>query len=62
MPTDWKSLAKETVHSFDADEVRRSGARPYEVVAALVAELDLFMGRVAAEDDVSIAAVRRKSS
>ena len=22
MPTDWKSLAKETVHSFDADEVR----------------------------------------
>src|SRR5271169_846094 len=22
MPTDWKSLAKETVHSFDADEMR----------------------------------------
>ena len=22
MPTDWKSLAKETIHSFDADEVR----------------------------------------
>ena len=41
---------------------RRSGARPYEVVAALVAELDLFIGRVVAEDDVSIAAVRRKSA
>jgi hypothetical protein len=22
MTTDWKSLAKETIHSFDADEVR----------------------------------------
>src|ERR1017187_1239054 len=22
MPTDWKSLARETVHSFDADEMR----------------------------------------
>jgi hypothetical protein len=42
--------------------VRGSGARPYQVVAALVAELDRFMGRVAAEDDVSIAAVRRKSA
>ena len=39
---------------------RRAGARPYEVVAALVQDLDVFMGRVAADDDVSIAAVRRK--
>ncbi|MGZ5382198.1 MAG: PP2C family protein-serine/threonine phosphatase [Thermoanaerobaculia bacterium] len=152
MPTDWKTLAKETVHSFDADEVRgmwdvdfrratrvfpadhedeiarerrrwtvggdlyafplgikknveyvpvtttlassevllfhsdglseargangeefgdariehllfrRAGARPHEVVSALAADLDLFLGRVAAEDDVSIAAVRRKSA
>ncbi|MGZ5428830.1 MAG: hypothetical protein ACXWFS_07460, partial [Thermoanaerobaculia bacterium] len=22
MPTDWKGLAKETVHSFDADDIR----------------------------------------
>jgi phosphoserine phosphatase RsbU/P len=41
---------------------RRAGARPYEVIAALVQDLDLFMGRVAADDDVSIAAVRRKSA
>ena len=41
---------------------RRAGARPYEVVTALVQDLDLFMGRVAAEDDVSIAAVRRKTA
>jgi hypothetical protein len=41
---------------------RKPGARPYELVASLVANLDLFMGRVAAEDDVSTAAVRRKSA
>jgi hypothetical protein len=41
---------------------RRAGARPYEVVAALEQDLDLFMGRVAADDDVSIAAVRRTSA
>ncbi len=41
---------------------RKPGARPYEVVSALAADLDLFLGRVAAEDDVSIAAVRRKSA
>jgi len=40
----------------------KPGARPYEVVSALAADLDLFLGRVAAEDDVSIAAVRRKSA
>ncbi len=40
----------------------KPGARPYEVVVALVQELDRFMGRVAAEDDVSIAAVRLKSA
>ncbi len=39
---------------------RRAGARPHEVVAALVQDLDLFLGRGAAEDDVSIAAIRRK--
>ncbi|MFI5118933.1 MAG: PP2C family protein-serine/threonine phosphatase [Thermoanaerobaculia bacterium] len=39
---------------------RRAGARPYEVIAALVQDLDLFLGRAAAEDDVSIAAIRRK--
>jgi serine phosphatase RsbU (regulator of sigma subunit) len=41
---------------------RRAGGRPHEVVAALVQNLDLFMGRSAADDDVSIAAVRRKSA
>ena len=41
---------------------RRSGARPYELVAALVQDLDLFLGRAAAEDDVSIAVIRRKSA
>ena len=39
---------------------RKPGAWPYEVVAALVKDLDLFLGRTAAEDDVSIAAIRRK--
>jgi serine phosphatase RsbU (regulator of sigma subunit) len=41
---------------------RRAGAKPCEVVAALAQDLDLFMGRAAAEDDVSIAAIRRKSA
>ncbi len=41
---------------------RRAGARPDEVVAALVQDLDRFMGRTSAEDDISIAAVRRKSA
>ena len=41
---------------------RKAGARPYEVVAALVAELDRFLGRVACDDDVSIAAIRRKTA
>jgi sigma-B regulation protein RsbU (phosphoserine phosphatase) len=41
---------------------RKPGARPFEVVSALAADLDLFLGRVAAEDDVSIAAVRRKGA
>jgi len=42
--------------------LRVAGARPYELVSALAADLDLFLGRAAAEDDVSIAAVRRKSA
>ena len=40
---------------------RKAGAAPYEVVAALVSELDRFLGRAACDDDVSIAAIRRKS-
>jgi serine phosphatase RsbU (regulator of sigma subunit) len=41
---------------------RKPRARPGEVVSALAAALDLFLGRIAAEDDVSIAAVRRKTA
>jgi len=41
---------------------RNAGARPNEVVSALAADLDRFLGRVTAEDDVSIAAVRRKTA
>jgi sigma-B regulation protein RsbU (phosphoserine phosphatase) len=41
---------------------RRAGAAPYEVVSALVGELDRFLGRAACDDDVSIAAIRRKSA
>jgi serine phosphatase RsbU (regulator of sigma subunit) len=41
---------------------RRAGTRPYEVVAALVRDLELFLGRAAAEDDVSIATIRRKTA
>ncbi|HEX7528039.1 MAG TPA: PP2C family protein-serine/threonine phosphatase, partial [Thermoanaerobaculia bacterium] len=39
---------------------RKAGAAPYEVVASLAQELDRFMGRAVCDDDVSIAAVRRK--
>jgi sigma-B regulation protein RsbU (phosphoserine phosphatase) len=41
---------------------REAGARPYEIVSALVADLDRFLGRVACDDDVSIAAIRRKTA
>ena len=41
---------------------RRAGAQPYEVVSALAAELDRFLGRAVADDDVSIAAIRRKTA
>ncbi|MFI5198265.1 MAG: PP2C family protein-serine/threonine phosphatase [Thermoanaerobaculia bacterium] len=41
---------------------RKAGARPYEIVSALVADLDRFLGRVACDDDVSIAAIRRKTA
>jgi serine phosphatase RsbU (regulator of sigma subunit) len=41
---------------------RRAGARPNEVVSALAAELDRFLGRAVADDDVSIAAIRRKTA
>lgn len=44
----------------EAVAARMAGARPGELVAALTAELDRFLGRVPADDDVSIAAVRRK--
>jgi hypothetical protein len=39
---------------------RKAGARPGDLVAALTADLDRFLGRVPIDDDVSIAAVRRK--
>jgi len=41
---------------------RKTGAPPYEVVSALAAELDRFLGRAVADDDVSIAVVRRKAA
>ncbi len=41
---------------------QKAGARPNEVVSALAAELDRFLGRAVADDDVSIAAVRRKTA
>jgi serine phosphatase RsbU (regulator of sigma subunit) len=41
---------------------RKAGARPGEVVAALTADLDRFLGRIPIDDDVSIAAIRRKSA
>jgi sigma-B regulation protein RsbU (phosphoserine phosphatase) len=42
--------------------LRKAGARPYEIVSALVLELDRFLGRVACDDDVSIAVIRRKTA
>jgi sigma-B regulation protein RsbU (phosphoserine phosphatase) len=47
---------------IEAVAARKSSARPGELVAALTADLDRFLGRVPADDDVSIAAVRRKSA
>ncbi len=44
----------------EAVAARKVGARPGELVAALTADLDRFLGRVPIDDDVSIAAVRRK--
>jgi serine phosphatase RsbU (regulator of sigma subunit) len=44
----------------EAVAARKPGVRPGELVAALTAELDRFLGRVPADDDVSIAALRRK--
>jgi sigma-B regulation protein RsbU (phosphoserine phosphatase) len=41
---------------------QRAGGPPYEIVTALAAELDRFLGRALADDDVSIAAIRRKSA
>jgi hypothetical protein len=46
----------------EAVAARKAGVRPGELVAALTADLDRFLGRVAADDDVSIAAVRRKTA
>lgn len=39
---------------------RKAGAGPGELVGALTADLDRFLGRVPIDDDVSLAAVRRK--
>jgi sigma-B regulation protein RsbU (phosphoserine phosphatase) len=44
----------------EAVAARMPGTRPGELVAALTADLDRFLGRVPIDDDVSIAAVRRK--
>jgi hypothetical protein len=44
----------------EAVAARMPGVRPGELVAALSADLDRFLGRVPIDDDVSIAAVRRK--
>jgi hypothetical protein len=46
----------------EAVAICKSGARPGELVAALTADLDRFLGRIPADDDVSIAAVRRKTA
>ena len=45
---------------IEAVALRKAGVRPGELVAALTADLDRFLDRVPADDDVSIAAVRRK--
>jgi serine phosphatase RsbU (regulator of sigma subunit) len=42
--------------------LRNAGARPYEIVSALLLELDRFLDRAACDDDVSIAAIRRKTA
>jgi hypothetical protein len=42
--------------------VRKAGAAPFDVVASLAGELDRFMGRAVCDDDVSIAAIRRKTA
>jgi serine phosphatase RsbU (regulator of sigma subunit) len=47
---------------IEAVAARKPGARPGELVGALTADLDRFLGRVPIDDDVSIAAIRRKSS
>lgn len=44
----------------EAVAVRMPGVRPGELVAALTTDLGRFLGRVPIDDDVSIAAVRRK--
>jgi serine phosphatase RsbU (regulator of sigma subunit) len=43
----------------EAAFARLAGAPPVALVAGLAADLDAFLGRRAAEDDVSIAAIRR---
>lgn len=45
---------------IEAVAAGKASARPGELVAALTADLDRFLGRVPIDDDVSIAAVRRK--
>ena len=47
---------------IEAVAARKPGARPGELVGALTADLDRFLGRVPIDDDVSIAAIRRKSA
>ncbi|MGA7991201.1 MAG: SpoIIE family protein phosphatase [Thermoanaerobaculia bacterium] len=46
----------------EAIAARMAGARPGELVAAMTADLDRFLGRTPADDDVSIAAIRRKTA
>ena len=47
---------------IEAVAARKSGARPGELVGALTTDLDRFLDRVPIDDDVSIAAIRRKSA
>jgi hypothetical protein len=44
---------------IEAVAARKPGVGPGELVGALTADLDRFLGRVPIEDDVSIAAIRR---